>query len=211
MEPEHEATAPNLDAGVTPEVTPAEGRSRTISVRALVVLVVVAVVVLAIDQGAKALVVANLPLNEYVPVLGDVLQFFYVTNSGAAFSIGNAYTWIFSILAAAVVVFIVWFARRIRSLGWAVVFGLLLGGVLGNLGDRLFREPGFGVGHVVDFVKIPLLPAIFNLADTAICAAMVVFLVLTIRGIGLDGRRAARQEPSGASDVAADPVAEKTD
>ncbi|RFA13390.1 signal peptidase II [Subtercola boreus] len=177
----------------------------------MVVLVVVAVVVLAIDQGAKALVVANLPLNEYVPVLGDVLQFFYVTNSGAAFSIGNAYTWIFSILAAAVVVFIVWFARRIRSLGWAVVFGLLLGGVLGNLGDRLFREPGFGVGHVVDFVKIPLLPAIFNLADTAICAAMVVFLVLTIRGIGLDGRRAARQEPSGASDVAADPVAEKTD
>ena len=70
---------------------------------------------LAIDQGAKALVVATLPLNEYVPILGDVLQFFYVTNSGAAFSIGNAYTWIFSILAAAVVVFIVWFARRDRK------------------------------------------------------------------------------------------------
>ncbi|TQL53827.1 signal peptidase II [Subtercola boreus] len=160
----------------------------------------VAVVVLGVDQGAKALVVANLPLNEYVPVLGDLLQFFYVTNSGAAFSIGNAYTWIFSILAAAVVVFIVWFARRIRSIGWAMVFGLLLGGVLGNLVDRLFREPGFGVGHVVDFIKIPILPAIFNLADTAICAAMVVFLILTIRGVGLDGRRAARVD-----------AAEKTD
>lgn len=205
MEPEHEATAPSLDAGATSTVTPAEDRPRTISARALVVLVLVAVVVLVIDQGAKALVVANLPLNEYVPVLGDVLQFFYVTNSGAAFSIGNAYTWIFSILAAAVVVFIIWFARRIRSLGWAVVFGLLLGGVLGNLGDRLFREPGFGVGHVVDFVKIPLLPAIFNLADTAICAAMVVFLILTIRGIGLDGRRAPRQ------DAAAGAAAEKSD
>ncbi|RFA11160.1 signal peptidase II [Subtercola boreus] len=166
----------------------------------MVVLVLVAVVVLGVDQGAKALVVANLPLNEYVPVLGDLLQFFYVTNSGAAFSIGNAYTWIFSILAAAVVVFIVWFARRIRSIGWAMVFGLLLGGVLGNLVDRLFREPGFGVGHVVDFIKIPILPAIFNLADTAICAAMVVFLILTIRGVGLDGRRAARVD-----------AAEKTD
>ncbi|WP_246092956.1 signal peptidase II [Subtercola boreus] len=200
MEPEHEATAHAPDIGDTSQVTPAEGRPRTISARALVVLVLVAVVVLGVDQGAKALVVANLPLNEYVPVLGDLLQFFYVTNSGAAFSIGNAYTWIFSILAAAVVVFIVWFARRIRSIGWAMVFGLLLGGVLGNLVDRLFREPGFGVGHVVDFIKIPILPAIFNLADTAICAAMVVFLILTIRGVGLDGRRAARVD-----------AAEKTD
>ncbi|GGF33376.1 hypothetical protein GCM10011399_28100 [Subtercola lobariae] len=144
----------------------------------------------AIDQIAKYLVVAHLPLNEFVPVLGTVLQFFYVTNSGAAFSIGSAYTWIFSVLAVAVLVFIIWFARRIRSLAWAVVFGLLLGGVLGNLTDRLFRDPGFGVGHVVDFIKIPLLPAIFNLADTAITAAMVLFLILTIQGIGLDGRRA---------------------
>ncbi|PPF86715.1 signal peptidase II [Subtercola sp. Z020] len=180
----------------------------------MVVLVLVAVVVLAVDQGAKFLVVTSLPLNEYVPVLGDVLQFFYVTNSGAAFSIGNAYTWIFSILAAAVVVFIVWFARRIRSLGWALVFGLLLGGVLGNLGDRLFREPGFGVGHVVDFIKIPVLPAIFNLADTAICAAMVVFLILTIRGVGLDGRRSVR--PDAATDAPASaatsiPPSEKDD
>nr|WP_301182469.1 signal peptidase II [Subtercola boreus] len=171
------------------------------SAHALVVLVVVAVVVLAIDQGAKFLVVTTLPLGQYVPVLGDLLQFFYVTNSGAAFSIGNAYTWIFSILAAAVVVFIVWFSRRIRSLGWATVFGLLLGGVLGNLGDRLFREPGFGVGHVVDFIKIPLLPAIFNLADTAICAAMAIFLILTIRGIGLDGRRAERPDAAGPVDA----------
>ncbi|MEF2977860.1 signal peptidase II [Subtercola sp. YIM 133946] len=174
-----------------PDATPPATPPRTISARALIVLVVVAVAVYAIDQIAKYLVVTHLPLNQYVAVLGDLLQFFYVTNSGAAFSIGSAYTWIFSVLALAVLFFIVWFARRIRSIGWAVVFGLLLGGVLGNLTDRLFREPGFGVGHVVDFIKIPLLPAIFNLADTAICAAMVLFLILTIRGIGLDGRRAA--------------------
>jgi signal peptidase II len=186
-----EAVSPGSDDSGAP--APAAS-PRTISARALIVLVVVAAAVYAIDQIAKFLVVAHLPLNEFVPVLGTVLQFFYVTNSGAAFSIGSAYTWIFSVLAAAVFVFIIWFARRIRSIGWAVVFGLLLGGVLGNLTDRLFREPGFGIGHVVDFIKIPFLPAIFNLADSAITAAMVLFLILTIRGIGLDGRRTTKPE-----------------
>jgi len=157
--------------------------------RVLIVLVVVAAASIAIDQITKLLVVQNLELGEVVPVVGDLIQFHFVKNSGAAFSIGNAYTWIFSILAAAVTVFIVWFARRIRSFAWAVVFGLLLGGTIGNLIDRLFREPGFGVGHVIDFLTIPLLPAIFNLADVSITAAMVLFLILTIRGVGLDGRR----------------------
>jgi signal peptidase II len=158
--------------------------------RVLIVLVLVAVGALALDQLAKYLVVQNLELGEVVPVVGDLIQFRFVKNSGAAFSIGNAYTWIFSILAATVTVVIIWFARRIRSFAWAVVFGLLLGGTLGNLYDRLFREPGFGVGHVVDFITIPLLPAIFNLADVAICCAMGLFIILTIRGVGLDGRRA---------------------
>lgn len=162
------------------------------SPRVLIVLVLVAIAALILDQGSKYLVVTSLKPDEVVPVLGDLLQFQFVKNPGAAFSIGNAYTWIFSILASAVTIFIVWFARRIRSLGWAIVFGLLLGGVLGNLTDRLFREPGFGVGHVVDFLRIPLLPAIFNIADTAIVVSMGLFLILTLRGIGLDGSRPAR-------------------
>jgi len=162
------------------------------SPRVLIVLVLVAIAALILDQGSKYLVVTTLKPDEVVPVLGDLLQFQFVKNPGAAFSIGNAYTWIFSILASAVTVFIVWFARRIRSLGWAIVFGLLLGGVLGNLTDRLFREPGFGVGHVVDFLRIPLLPAIFNIADTAIVVSMGLFLILTLRGVALDGSRPAR-------------------
>jgi signal peptidase II len=162
------------------------------SPRVLIVLVLVAIAALILDQGSKYLVVTTLKPDEVVPVLGDLLQFQFVKNPGAAFSIGNAYTWIFSILASAVTVFIVWFARRIRSLGWAIVFGLLLGGVLGNLTDRLFREPGFGIGHVVDFLRIPLLPAIFNIADTAIVVSMGLFLILTLRGVGLDGSRPAR-------------------
>ncbi|WP_378146155.1 signal peptidase II [Cnuibacter sp. UC19_7] len=165
--------------------------------RVLIVLVLVAAGALALDQLAKYLVVQNLELGEVVPVVGDLIQFRFVKNSGAAFSIGNAYTWIFSILAAAVTVFIIWFARRIRSFAWAVVFGLLLGGTLGNLYDRLFREPGFGVGHVVDFITIPLLPAIFNLADVAICCAMGLFIILTIRGVGLDGRKSGERKHDG--------------
>lgn len=158
--------------------------------RVLIVLAIVAAASIALDQISKLLVVTHLELGEVVPVLGTLIQFQFVKNPGAAFSIGNAYTWIFSILAVVVTAFIVWFARRIRSFAWAWVFGLLLGGTIGNLIDRLFKEPGFGVGHVIDFITIPVLPAIFNLADVSITAAMVLFLILTIRGIGLDGRKA---------------------
>ncbi|MDO9395620.1 MAG: signal peptidase II [Herbiconiux sp.] len=175
--------------------------------RVLIVLVVVALAAITLDQVTKLLVVQNLELGEVVPVVGDLIQFRFVKNSGAAFSIGNAYTWIFSILAAAVTVFIIWFARRIRSYAWAWVFGLLLGGTIGNLIDRLFKEPGFGVGHVIDFITIPLLPAIFNLADVAISAAMVLFLILTIRGIGLDGTRGT---PAPKADAATTDEAEPT-
>lgn len=149
----------------------------------------VAAVVYVVDQVSKYLVVENLPLGESVPVLGEVLQFFYVNNPGAAFSLASGYTWIFSIAASAVVVFIAFFARRIRSLGWAVLFGMLLGGTLGNLTDRLFREPSFGLGHVVDFLQVIYFPAIFNVADSFIVASMGLFIILTIRGIRLDGSR----------------------
>jgi signal peptidase II len=91
-------------------------------------------------------------------------------------------------------VFIVIFARRIRSVGWAVLFGLLLGGNLGNLTDRLTRPPGFGIGHVVDFLQIYAFPAIFNLADVAIVSSMGLFIILTLRGVGLDGTRIQREK-----------------
>lgn len=163
--------------------------ARAISVRALVILAVVAVLVYAVDQLTKIWVVAELPLGETVPVWGDLLTFFFVRNSGAAFSLASGSTWIFSIAASAVTVFIVIFARRIRSLPWAILFGMLLGGTVGNLTDRLFREPGFGVGHVIDFLQVKYFPAVFNIADTFIVASMGLFIILTIRGVKLDGTR----------------------
>ncbi len=156
-------------------------------------LAVIALAVLALDQTTKYLVLNRLTENELVPVLGELLQFRLVKNPGAAFSLLSGSTWIFAIAASVVAVFIVLFARRIRSLSWATVFGLLLGGTTGNLTDRLFREPGFGVGHVIDFIQIPVLPAIFNIADVGIVSAMGLFILLTLRGVGLDGVRVPRR------------------
>lgn len=161
----------------------------------LALLLGVAIVVLVADQSAKAWAIASLPEGVRTPVLGELLAVQRVENSGAAFSLASGSTWLFSIIAAAVVVFLIWFARRIRSAAWGVLFGLLLGGTLGNLTDRLTRPPGFGVGRVVDFLRIPLLQAIFNLADVAIVSSMCLFVLLTLLGVGLDGvPRGARRE-----------------
>lgn len=167
-------------------------------------LVGAALAAYGLDQLTKYLVVSNLTEGETVQVLGQVLQLQFVRNPGAAFSLASGMTWIFTILAAAVISFIIWFARRIHSIAWALVFGLLLGGVLGNLTDRLLREPSFGLGHVIDFISTPwMLPAIYNVADIAIVSSMALFMILTIRGIGLDGSR-----ESGKADAAAEAAPE---
>ncbi|TFC96672.1 MULTISPECIES: signal peptidase II [Cryobacterium] len=163
----------------------------------MILLAVVALGIYALDQISKYLVVSTLTEGDIVRVLGDVLQMHFVRNPGAAFSLAAGMTWIFSIIAVAVVGLIVWFAGRIRSLAWSVVFGLLLGGVLGNLTDRLLREPSFGLGHVIDFISTPwLIPAIYNVADMAIVSSMIIFMYLTIRGVGLDGIRADASDTS---------------
>lgn len=177
-------------AATEPQPTPhGTGRAR-VSVRALVLLGVVAAGILALDQLAKYLIVENLEVGEVVPVLGQVLQFHFVKNSGAAFSLASGFTWVLSIVAVGVIAAIVVFARRIKSAAWAWMLGLLLGGALGNVTDRLFREPSFGQGHVIDFLQIWGFPAIFNIADVAICTAMGLFLLLTLRGVRLDGTKA---------------------
>jgi signal peptidase II len=172
-----------------PPTDSAAKASTTISLRAIIVLAIVAFVVLAIDQLTKYLVLQNLELGVTVPFIGELLQFHLVKNPGAAFSIGIGATWIFSIIASAVVVVIVVFSRRIRSIAWAVLFGMLLGGAVGNLTDRLFREPSFGQGHVIDFLQLYAFPAIFNVADIAVVSSMGLFIILTMRGIRLDGTR----------------------
>lgn len=171
------------------------------SARALGLLAAVALVVYGLDQVSKYLVTQNLPYGQSVPILGEVLQFHYVRNPGAAFSLATGYTWVLSVIAVGAIGFIVWFAPRIRSLSWATMFGLVLGGAFGNVTDRLTRPPGFGVGHVIDFIQVWGFPAIFNVADIAVVSAMGLFLLLSARNVGLDGAsRAERPDRAPAAD-----------
>lgn len=154
----------------------------------LTILGIAAAVIYAADQLSKAWVISTLPEGEVVPVWGNFLQFYFVRNSGAAFSMAAGSTWIFSILAVVVAVVIIVYARKIRSVAWAIVFGLLLGGTFGNLTDRLVRPPSFGFGHVIDFISTPwMMPAIYNVADIAIVSSMVLLVLLTLFGVQLDG------------------------
>jgi signal peptidase II len=181
------------------------------------IIAILAVMVLAADQFAKHLALENLPYQEPVPVLGDFLSFYLTRNPGAAFSLGEGVTWIFTIALAVVAGVIVWLAAtRVKSRLWAVALGLLLGGVLGNLTDRILREPGFAVGHVVDFINTPWMwffpgmsPAIYNIADIFIVSMMIGVALLVLVGLHLDGTRERRAgEGGGSTDAAADVTTE---
>ena len=169
--------------------------------RALLVtaLLVTAAVVVVLDQLTKAWAVRTLSDGRTVEVLGQLVQLRLFRNSGAAFSFATGSTWIFTIVAAAASVAIVRLSRRLGSAWWALALGLLLGGAVGNLLDRLFREPGFPQGHVVDFIDLPRL-FVFNVSDAAITVAAVLLALLAWRGIRFDGTRAS-EEPEPADDA----------
>ena len=149
-------------------------------------LLVVAALVLVADIVSKAIVVATLADGQVVRLLGHYLELTNTRNSGAAFSVGTGATVLFSAVAVAVVVVILRTAKRLRSFGWAICLGLLLGGALGNLVDRMFRAPGPFRGEVVDWIQVPHWP-VFNLADSAIVVGGFVAVLLSTRGVSLDG------------------------
>ncbi|HEX3961078.1 MAG TPA: signal peptidase II [Trebonia sp.] len=159
------------------------------------ILAGIAALVLALDATSKALVVANLTPGEPVHVIGDILEWNLLRNSGAAFSFGTSYTAVFTLLAIGVVAYVIRTARRLRSTGYAIAFGLLLGGASGNLADRLLRAPGVLRGNVVDWIEVTRYYPVFNLADSAICCAGALFVVLALLGYHTDGTRGDRAVP----------------
>ncbi|MFR9722247.1 signal peptidase II [Streptomyces sp. MS19] len=167
-----EATA----AGATPVRGP----------RRVVVVACVAVFAYALDLAAKIWVVTSLENERSIDVIGEWMRFRAVRNAGAAFGLGSAFTVVFTCIAAAVIVVIFRLARRLYSLPWAIALGLLLGGALGNLTDRLFRSPGVFEGHVVDFIAVQHF-AVFNLADSAIVCGGILIVLLSFRGMDPDG------------------------
>jgi signal peptidase II len=166
--------------------------------RRVVLFAAVAVLALALDVVSKALVAAKLPeTHRPVRILAGLIYLDQARNSGAAFSLGTGFTVILTVIAVAVVVVIVRAAKRLTSAGWAVGLGLVLGGAVGNLVDRIFRAPGVGRGRVVDWISVfgpdgrhwP----IFNLADSAIMCGAILAAVLALIGIDIDGRRASKR------------------
>nr|WP_234443364.1 signal peptidase II [Streptomyces sp. NRRL B-24484] len=160
--------------------------ARSVRRRRVGVLLAVALLAYLIDLGSKLLVVARLEGHRPIQVIGDVMTFQVIRNPGAAFGMGQAMTVVFTAIAAAVIVVIWRIARRLHSLPWAIALGLLLGGALGNLTDRLFRSPGVFRGHVVDFISVQHF-AVFNLADSAIVCGGVLVVLLSFRGSNPDG------------------------
>jgi len=150
--------------------------------------------VIAADQLSKWWAETNLGDGTVIPVIGDVISFQLVYNPGAAFSIGEGYTWVLTIIAAIAVVAIIRFAWGIESWAWAFALGLLLGGAITHLGDRLFREPGFARGHVVDFINYGGY-FIGNIADIALVGGAVMIVIVSIMGI------ASKPEPVAARDA----------
>src|SRR5690348_13735795 len=174
-----------------PTGSPPRPRSRVLLLGAIAALLLV------VDVLTKVAAVAGLEGRPPLELLGGAVYLVLVRNPGAAFSLATGYTWVLSLVAVAVVVVIVRIARRLRSTGWAIALGLVLGGALGNLTDRIFREPGPLQGHVVDVVSLfapdgSVWP-VFNLADSSIVTGGVLLVLLALTGRELDGTRVVRQ------------------
>ncbi|MDQ3715270.1 MAG: signal peptidase II [Actinomycetota bacterium] len=161
--------------------------------RRLVLLLTVGAVVFVLDLASKLAVVATLSDRPPLRLLGGLLYLTEARNTGAAFGLAQGMTVVFTIVAAAVIVVILRTAPKLRSTGWAWALGLVLGGALGNLVDRIFRSPGIFRGGVVDFISL-LDPAgqvwpIFNVADSAIVCGGFLGVVMALRGRDFDGSR----------------------
>jgi signal peptidase II len=192
MNPSQHAGGTAADDQDIPQAAP--GRRR------VGLLAATATVTLLLDVLSKIAAVTILEGRQPVELLGGGLYLVVYRNSGAAFSMATGLTWLLSLIALGVVVAIVRLAPRLRSAPWAFGLGLVLGGALGNLVDRLLRAPGPLRGHVVDFLSL-LAPdgsvwPVFNLADSAIVCGGAVLILLAATGRDFDGSRGPRRPGS---------------
>ena len=160
----------------------------------MAVLAITALLAVVLDQVVKELSTKGLTEGEPVRILGGLVYLSLLRNSGAAFSLGSGYTWVFPLVTIVVIGWITFMVRKLRSVPWAIALGLVLGGALGNLGDRLFRAPGPFQGHVVDMISLfgPYGEhfAVFNIADSCLSVGVVLAVLLELTGRQRDGSRA---------------------
>lgn len=143
----------------------------------------VAALTWGLDLASKIWAVNNLSASNPVKILGSFFQLTLIRNSGAAFSFATGATLIFTAISLAAAAAVIYYSPKITSRGWAIALGLVLGGIFGNLTDRLFRSPGFLKGEVIDWLELTHWP-VFNLADSAIVVAAFMAIFLSIRNVG---------------------------
>lgn len=165
----------------------------------------IAMAVIALDQLTKWWAEQALAGRPPVQLLGEWLQLTFTRNPGGAFSIGTQYTWLFTTVAICVGVAIVFYARGVRSGWWLTALGVLLGGAMGNLVDRLVQPPGAFRGHVVDWIELPNFP-VFNVADMAVVGGAITVVVLSLLGVDPKGETP-REQPDQAG-LAVEPTRE---
>lgn len=181
-----------MAAGQSASPVPASERRAS---RPFVLVLTLAAVLVVVDQLTKWWAVSELTGRAPIDVIGDLLQLRLTYNPGAAFSLGTEYTWVLALIAAASVVAITWISRRVRSRAWAIGLGLMLGGATTHLLDRLFREPGFMRGHVVDFIDYG--PFVGNVADIALVVGVGLILLLSLRNVPMAEPVAEPETPTG--------------
>ena len=142
-----------------------------------VLLLTVAASVLVLDQLTKHWALDELADGHIVDVIWTI-RFRLAFNTGAAFSSGTGFGKFIGLAAIAIVLVLIWTSRSVGSRMGTVAVGLVLGGAVGNLLDRVFRSPGFGRGAVIDFVDLRWWP-VFNVADAAITIGCVVLVLVS--------------------------------
>ena len=143
---------------------------------------VIVVVGVVLDQVTKVWALSALSDGRTVPLLGSFFSLHLIRNPGAAFSLGSGRAWIFSIVSVLVAVLILFYAATVTRRSWWICLAFILAGAIGNLIDRLFRAPGWGSGHVVDFLNYNGW-FIGNVADIYIVVAVAGIVILTVLGV----------------------------
>jgi len=170
-------------------MSPSVTRKRTKSARYLLFGVSASLIV-ALDQLTKFWAESYLVGQGSIPVIGELLQFRLAYNNAAAFSLGVGATWVLTTISLAASIALIALAPRIKTMTWALIGGMALGGAVGNLIDRAFKQPEFFNGHVVDFIEFPFNFPIFNLADTFLVVAVSLAILRTLMGDEIGGGRA---------------------
>ena len=144
-------------------------------------LAATAIIIFALDYSSKELAL-NVLADGPIKVLSSFLQLKLAFNSGAAFSLASDATILLSTFAMIVAAAIFYYGRKVTSTKWAVALGLALGGIFGNLSDRIFRTPGGLKGEVVDWIQLPNWP-IFNIADMSVVSAAILITYLSWKNV----------------------------